>query len=594
MNLGEGAILNKRYRILRVLSNKGGMGVIYQAHDLNLNGTVVIKQSRFTEQEVRRQFPHLSANQIRNQAEYLRKAFEREAKLLFGLRHSALPRVIDYFATPDGNQFFVMEFIPGKDFAELLGDRLRQNQGPFPLDQVLGWAEQILDVLHYLHTNFDPPIIHRDIKPQNLKLMPNGQVILLDFGLAKGARSGMSVGKSILGGTPHYAPLEQINRKASQEKQTDPRCDIYSLAVTLHELLTGELPPDAVERVEAIAQGEPDPLRPAHELVPATLETVSAALQRAAAIFAKDRPATVAELRQFLRRTVTPMPPTIIVPQPETEPPTIVRTKHALSQSFSEDLGNGVKLEMIYIPGGSFLMGSPEDEGYENERPQHRVTLSPFYIGKYPITQAQWRAAMGNNPSHFKGIDLPVEQVTWDDAVKFCQAIRKRTGRTYRLPTEAEWEYSCRAGSIGQYCFGDGQSLLDQFAWFGNNAGVQRLDARKVWEEVGHEWEKYWGLIQKNDNKTHPVGQKKPNKFGLNDMHGNVWEWCQDWYDENYYAQSPETDPQGPESGEYRVLRGGSWSEDIDFCRSAYRHHEAPDVAYLAFGFRVVCIAGTQ
>ncbi len=284
MNLGEDTILNNRYRILRVLSDKGGMGMIYQAHDLNLNGTVVIKQSRFTEQELRRQYPHLPAEQVRSQAEYLRKAFEREAKLLFGLRHSALPRVIDYFATPDGNQFFVMEFIPGKDFGELLSERLRQNQGPFPLDQVLGWAEQILDVLHYLHTNFDPPVIHRDIKPQNLKLMPSGQVILLDFGLAKGARPGMSVVESVHGHTPHYAPLEQINRKAGQEQPTDPRSDIYSLAVTLYHLLTGQLPPDAVERVAETISGGDDPLRPARELSAQIPLAVSEVLQRAAAL----------------------------------------------------------------------------------------------------------------------------------------------------------------------------------------------------------------------------------------------------------------------------------------------------------------------
>jgi serine/threonine protein kinase len=304
MSLDEGATLNNRYQILRVLSDKGGMGMIYQAHDLNLNGTVVIKQSRFSEQELQRQYPHLPAEQVRSQAEYLRKAFEREAKLLFGLRHSALPRVLDYFATPDGNQFFVMEFIPGTDFGELLSERLRQNQGPFPLDQVLGWAEQILDVLHYLHTNFDPPIIHRDIKPQNLKLMPNGQVILLDFGLAKGARPGMSVVESIHGHTPHYAPLEQINRKAGQPQPTDPRADIYSLAVTLHELLTGELPPDAVERVQAVAQGEPDPLRPVHELAPTIPATISEALRRAAAVFAKERLTTVIELTELMREAV--------------------------------------------------------------------------------------------------------------------------------------------------------------------------------------------------------------------------------------------------------------------------------------------------
>jgi formylglycine-generating enzyme required for sulfatase activity len=558
----EGDVLNQRYQILRVLSDKGGMGVIYQAHDLNLNGTVVIKQSRFTEQELRRQFPHWPTQQVLGQVEYLRKAFEREAKLLFGLRHSALPRVLDYFATADGNQFFVMEFIPGKDFAELLAERLRQKQGPFPLEQVLDWAEQMIDALYYLHTEFDPPIIHRDIKPMNLKLMPKGQVILLDFGLAKGARPGMSVAESILGGTPHYAPLEQINRKTNQQQPTDPRSDIYSLAVTLYHLLTGELPPDAVERVQAVAQGEPDPLRPAHELAPAIPVTVSMALQRAAAVFIKERVASAAELRQLLRQPVTPAPPTIVMPPPQPEPPTIPLPRPAPPQPFSEDLGDGVKLEMIYLPGGAFQMGSDD---YDREKPIHRVTLSPFFIGKYPVTQAQWRAVMNTDPSDFKGADLPVESVSWEDAVKFCQRLGQRANHQYRLPTEAEWEYACRAGSTGKWCFGEDEGLLEQYAWYYKNSG----------------------------NQTRPVGQKQPNQFGLYDLHGNVWEWCQDWYDAEYYGKSPERDPQGPDKGTYRVLRGGSWGYLSDYCRSAYRNYFEPGDRFNIIGLRVVVSART-
>ncbi|MGH9835429.1 MAG: SUMF1/EgtB/PvdO family nonheme iron enzyme [Blastocatellia bacterium] len=542
MNLGQDTILNNRYQILRVLSDKGGMGVIYQAHDLNLNGTVVIKQSRFTEQELRRQYPNWPIEQIRNQAEYLRKAFEREAKLLFGLRHSALPRVIDYFATPDGNQFFVMEFIPGKDFAELLNERLRQNQGPFPLDQVLGWAEQILDVLHYLHTDFDPPIIHRDIKPMNLKLMPSGQVILLDFGLAKGARPGMSVVESILGGTPQYAPLEQIDRDENERQESDPRSDLYSLALTLHYLLSGREPVRAVSRIRAIAQGAPDPLRPLSEIVSSIPAHISAALERAAEVYAKDRPATAAEFRQLLHEAVAPTPP------PETEPPTIVRPKPAQPKSFSEDLGNGVKLEMIHIPGGSFLMGSPEGVGGDDEHPQHHVTLSPFYLGKYPVTQAQWRVVMGNVPSRFRGNELPVEGVSWEDAVKFCEVVSKRTGKTYRLPTEAEWEYACRAGSTGLYCFGDDESQLDEYAWYAKNSG----------------------------DVTHPVGKKKPNASGLFDMHGNIWEWCEDdWFDS--YTGAP-VDGRAwvdePSRYSFRVFRGGGWGSDAVSCRSARRFND--------------------
>ncbi|HEY6404233.1 MAG TPA: serine/threonine-protein kinase, partial [Blastocatellia bacterium] len=206
-----GTILNNRYQILGLLSGQGGMGLVYQATDLNLRDTVVIKQSRFNDEAYMRQkFPDLKGAAMRSQAEYLRKAFEREARLLRCLRHNALPRVLDYFDL-DGQQSLVMEFIPGKDLGEMLTERLQMDQGAFPLNLVLDWADQLLDALNYLHTQFDNPIIHRDIKPHNLKLMPNGQIILLDFGLAKGASPGMSVVESIWGGTPEYAPLEQID-----------------------------------------------------------------------------------------------------------------------------------------------------------------------------------------------------------------------------------------------------------------------------------------------------------------------------------------------------------------------------------------------
>lgn len=276
--LTEGIVLNHRYRILRVLSDQGGMGVVYQAADQSFSDdTVVIKQSRFTDQD-------------------LYKAFEREARLLYKLRHDALPRVIDYFALPDAGQFFVMDFIPGKDLHELLEERLKRGQGPFPVEQVLRWADCLLDALHYLHTQ-ESPIIHRDLKPQNLKLRPDGKLFLLDFGLAKGATAGMTVaGSSVRGYTPHYAPLEQIRGKG-----TDARSDLYSLAITLHHLLTGQIPPDAVARATETLSGNPDPLRPAHELNPQVPLPVSELLQEAAALNQNDRPASAAEMREALQ-----------------------------------------------------------------------------------------------------------------------------------------------------------------------------------------------------------------------------------------------------------------------------------------------------
>ncbi|MCI0392631.1 MAG: SUMF1/EgtB/PvdO family nonheme iron enzyme [Acidobacteria bacterium] len=228
--------------------------------------------------------------------------------------------------------------------------------------------------------------------------------------------------------------------------------------------------------------------------------------------------------------------------------------------NFTEDL-NGVKLEMIYIAGGEFSMGSND---YENEKPQHRVKLSPFFIGKYQITQAQWKAVMGDNPSNWKGGDLPVEQVSWNDAVKFCEAISKRTGKTYRLPTEAEWEYACRAGSTTKCCFGDGEKSIGDYAWWYENS----------------------------DGKIHPVGQKKPNAWGLYDMHGNVWEWCSDWCGAGYYAecerQGAVADPQGPGTGSNRVNRGGGWGSSAVRCRSAVRVNGAPGGRSADLGFRLV------
>jgi len=614
-----GTILNNRYKILGLLSGQGGMGLVYQATDLNLQDTVVIKQSRFNDEAFMRQkFPDLKGAALRSQTECLREAFEREARLLRGLRHNALPRVIDYFDL-DGQQSLVMEFIPGKDLGEMLTERLRNNQGPFPLHLVLDWADQLLDALDYLHTQFDTPIIHRDIKPQNLKLMPDGQIILLDFGLAKGARPGMSVVESIWGGTPEYAPLEQVDEDENEGQKSDQRSDLYSLGLTLHHLLSGRKPPKTISRLKAEAQVKPDPLRPLSEIAPHIPETVSAVLRRAAALFAKDRLATAAEMRELLRRAAASRTQSIDARQPEQESETIVRPgrkivislntddegakpeveaeaeapgivappnpappkPHRIVASpdssplnFIEDL-KGVKLEMIYIPGGEFMMGS----NFLDESPPHLVKLSPFFIGKYQITQAQWKAVMGKNPSHFKGDDLPVENALWADVLKFCEAASKRSGKIYRLPTEAEWEYACRAGSTTKYCFGDDEESLGDYAWYSENSG----------------------------DTTHPVGQRKPNAWGLYDMHGNVWECCEDVWHRGYngaptdgsaWLSGGDSSVRGSDqlSGgnqSIRVLRGGSYSNPGSCSCSTYRSFNVVLFFLRAAGFRVVVSAGT-
>ncbi len=224
--------------------------------------------------------------------------------------------------------------------------------------------------------------------------------------------------------------------------------------------------------------------------------------------------------------------------------------------NFTEML-NGVPLEMIYVPGGEFMMGSPKGEGSDSERPKHKVVVPALHVGKYQITQAQWKAVMeGKNPSNFKGGDLPVEQVNWHDAKAFCQKVKKLTGKDYRLPSEAEWEYACRAGTTGDYA-GD----LENMAWYDGNA----------------------------KGTTHPVGEKDPNGFGLYDMHGNVWEWCEDVWHENY--QKAPTDGSAWLSGgdsSRRVLRGGSWGNASRDCRSALRISDAPGYRSDYSGFRLV------
>jgi formylglycine-generating enzyme required for sulfatase activity len=234
-----------------------------------------------------------------------------------------------------------------------------------------------------------------------------------------------------------------------------------------------------------------------------------------------------------------------------------------LEKKINMDLGGGVTLALTLIPAGKFMMGSPDSEKgrNENEGPRHEVTLSkPFYMGVTEVTQAQYEAVMDRNPSHFKGATNPVEMVSWNDATEFCRKLCMMTRQRVRLPTEAEWEYACRAGTATAFSFGDADSTLGDYAWFTANSG----------------------------NKTQSVAYKKPNAWGLYDMYGNAWEMCADWYGD--YPNGAVTDPQGPTSGPYRVLRGGSWSHVPGHCRSAYRNDDGfyPGNFSSYLGFRVV------
>ncbi len=247
-----------------------------------------------------------------------------------------------------------------------------------------------------------------------------------------------------------------------------------------------------------------------------------------------------------------------------------------------ETITNSIGMRLTLIPAGEFLMGSPDSDkdAEDDEKPRHRVRITrPFYLGKYEVTQAEYEAMMRDNPSYFEGKPKnPVENVSWVNALRFCNQLSEReglkpyyeisgetaqvpawNGAGYRLPTEAEWEYACRAGTATRYSFGDDEASLGEFCWFDGNS----------------------------DLRTHEVGQKRANGFGLHDMHGNVWEWCGDWYADGYYKEPPVDDPRGPSRASIRVIRGGSWYRDPRLVRSADRLGFRPDYRSSNLGFRV-------
>ncbi len=230
----------------------------------------------------------------------------------------------------------------------------------------------------------------------------------------------------------------------------------------------------------------------------------------------------------------------------------------------SIDLGGGVTMDFVLIRPGSFMMGSDSvsSSGIFDEKPVHKVTLTkPFYLGKFEVTQDQWQAVMGSNPSQIKGPKLPVENLSWNDCQSFLTKLQEKLpGQKFALPTEAQWEYACRAGSTTKFSYGDDESNLGEHAWF------------------------YGG---QTSSTTHPVGGKKPNAWGLHDMHGNVWEWCADWYAN--YPVGDATDPQGVSSGTHHVYRGGAWFNPPDFLRSSARSYGPTlDFRYGGLGLRLL------
>ena len=233
-----------------------------------------------------------------------------------------------------------------------------------------------------------------------------------------------------------------------------------------------------------------------------------------------------------------------------------------MSQAQKDRIIQNLINNMVYVQGGTFIMGATSEQGSDadsDENPIHQVTLSSFSIGRYEVTQEEWQAVMGSNPSNFKGVKRPVDNVSWNDCQEFIRKLNAMTGRRFRLPTEAEWEYAARGGNRSQGYKYSGSNNLNSVAWYRDNSG----------------------------ETTHDVGQKSPNELGIYDMSGNVSEWCSDWDNHNYYRSSPQTNPLGPSSGSYRVDRGGCWSYFARYCRVSDRSSDYPDIRNNRLGLRL-------
>jgi formylglycine-generating enzyme required for sulfatase activity len=423
-------------------------------------------------------------------------------------------------------------------------------------------SERNKDILQTLAHNFEvfcawliaQPFAHGDLKPDNIIVRENGSLALVDYdGMFVPTMQGQQAREF---GSPIY-------RHPKRTLDTyDAYIDDFSLLVLLSELRLVAADPTLYNSSlsgESIVAKSGDWQNPNDARILQAMQAQAtnggdlawvtwAAMLR---ITAQSIAYQVADWAMVVNtQKQATQKPTIIAP------PTIIQSKQAAT-NFTQNLGNSITLDMIFVEGGTFMMGS--NDGYDPEKPIHSVTLDSFWIGKYPVTQAQWKAIMGNNPSHFKGDNLPVEQVSWDDAQAFIKKANQITGKKYRLLTEAEWEYAARGGNQSKGYQYAGSNNIDEVAWYYDNS----------------------------NDKTHPVGQKKANELGVFDMSGNVREWCEDWYDGDYYKISPMKNPKGTSTGSVRVLRGGSWSDNTYLCRVAYRNWNPPSNRNYDYGFRV-------
>ena len=625
----SGEVLAGQYRIVGEKPlGAGGMGEVWRGEDTELGTPVAIKVLP----------PMLARNEIA--VTNLRK----EAMIGRQLTHHNICRLYS-FHTDGAMKFIVMEFVSGKTLQQMLMER---DEHRLSLEELAPIARQLAEALDYAHTvTYSDSsgrqvcgVLHRDIKPGNIMVTPDGTAKLMDFGIAREMHDTLTEVTGRTSQTPLYASPEQFCGKP-----VTAASDIYSLANVFYECLASQrlvtphgdlawqiinrpyeplssLPQYANDAMAAALAKDPQ-ARPATArafaerltgvaTVPAPTPTLAAATLPAAPAAAapksraklfiglaaavvvagaaiaaaltlgsgrKDSPAQPSPTPAVIAsNNGTPSPtasgaaPTQM-PEAAAASPTPVPAATPAPTAAAETLGkeftNTVGMKFVRIAPGDFQMGSPATEaGRGSDESLHAARVNrPFYLGVYEVTQGQWKTVMSENPSQFKGDDnLPVDSMSWHRAVEFCDTLSTREHRKYRLPTETEWEYACRAGTTGAYYTGAG--LTTGQANYDGTFGAATQAAGE------------------NRNKTTPVGSFGPNAWGLYDMHGNVWEWCNNVY--CAYGEEPPREPAGSKVAPFMSLRGGSWRSKAGDCRSACRYKDKSTAGSKNIGLRVL------
>ncbi len=613
---------NGKYEIQRVLG-QGGFGVTYLALQQGLNRIVAIKEFFMENFCVRNADTHhvtIATESSRELVERYRNKFLKEARNIAKLEHPNIVSIIDVFEE-NSTAYYVMKYAQNGS----LDDKIKR-EGHLSEADAKRYILKIANALRFVHQH---KMTHLDVKPANILLSDNDEPWLIDFGLSKqyDAKTGEQTSSTPLGYSPGYAPIEQY--MAGGAGTFSPESDIYSLGATFYKLLTGDTPPDAStvaneglpvqelkakgvsqQTIYAIFQAM-EPLRKdrLHDMdsfislleegpvqgpseqpaiqppsQPYTVQTIisgetapAAGVQDMGKIDQKQQLVHKAEKKRIRNLLIVIATMVVCVAiaalvnkcrgntkgGAQLEIDSLEIDSVALDAQWTNDTKtfdvNGVSFTMIPVEGGTFTMGATSEMTApdSDEKPTHQVTLSSYYMGETEVTQALWQAVMGSNPSWFQGDNLPVEWVSWHDCQTFISRLNSLTGKRFRLPTEAEWEYAARGGNQSRHTQYSGSSRIDDVVWYEDNSG----------------------------RKTHPVKTKQPNELGLYDMTGNVWEWCQDWYDS--YSSDAQTDPTGASYGTERVCRGGSWCYSLDCCRSSNRSSFAPGYSCDNFGLRL-------